>query len=390
MALQPTSQELQEFKKYFPDREITERDVQNVRSNPQAFKMSYEQITGSPKKELKTPAGQGQVAGETPVAESEVNAQIGQEETKEAAEPKQFSAQEKIEMMTEGEPQVFSLMEKLLKAKQAEVAPYAEKRAKIKEKMGKLSIADYKKLSPEAASQALQSDYARMISRIDYLDQQKADAQTGLDDIILAAKDIYGAQLSALGLKVESEQDAVDFAFDPTILVSSTNPPSNLPTQYIEVWNQAAAEAKRQQALSERPRGGGGSAKKDPFQSDAEDLRLQMSQYKMDWGSAWDTMRAMYPEKSNEEIDQALGGSATYIPQMQSTAQGEIDLGGSWFNKEFAEKYSAENVAAYQAAQRQAELEGIKAEAQAKSEGTSAGQLDEFDINLGGEWGEKE
>jgi len=63
------------------------------------------------------------------------------------------------------------------------------------------------------------------------------------------------------------------------------------------------------------PKGGGGSrgsAKKDPFESDAKNLRQSMVMKEINWGIAFDFLKATYPEKTTEEIDAVLGGGGTY------------------------------------------------------------------------------
>lgn len=297
---------IKEFEAASPGREITEQDIANAtKHGTDIFKKSFAQIGGQPGDEA-TANQQGQAGLPTgPEEQAQDRAATAVEE----APTKEFSDQEELEMMTSGEADTMQVLEKMLQAKQREEAPYAEKKAKVGEKIQKISIRDYKNLRPEDARAAMQNDYARLVGQRDYLDTQKEDLDNSLENVMSAARDIYGAELNALGLRIESEKDARAYAFDPMILVSATEPPANLPAAYHADWKAAAVEAKRQQALSERRTGGSGTSASTKWNTAVADAIEDLDKGALEWGTAWDILKAKFPEKSNEEIDAALGGS---------------------------------------------------------------------------------
>lgn len=64
--------------------------------------------------------------------------------------------------------------------------------------------------------------------------------------------------------------------------------------------------------------GGGGTSQ---FSKDAGSFQDQIISGKLDWGTAWDSLHTMYPDKSNTELDQALGGSIEYNPETKKFGQ---------------------------------------------------------------------
>lgn len=298
------AQAQQEFQKYF-NREMTEQDFANAEKyGTDIFKKSYESINQPGTTATSQQEGQGGAADLT---------------AQEAG-----LRQQRIQL-TQQKPVFTQLLQQAVEQKRKAFTPYNKREKALKKELFDVSPADYKDLAPQDALRAMGNKYSTIRSELSQLDSRKQDIQTQQDQFIQGIKDGFEAQLTEMGLRIEDlgfrremEQDVVDLAFDPTVLMAGVMP-SNLPPQYQDAWKAASEETRRQQQLSEslaRRSGGGGRARAtvDPneqFRQDAGELILAIDSGELVWGTAFDFLKSQYPDKSNEEIDRILGGGMT-------------------------------------------------------------------------------
>jgi hypothetical protein len=301
---------VQEYQQYFPGREVSEQDIKNVQEKGLGVvKGSYEQITapGVQGADLTTAAGQGQQAATGDL--------ITQEQ----------QVREQRKQLVSGTNTFMDLLQKGIEAKRQQAQPLEERETKLKRRLFDISPQDYEGMDPSDALSAMRGDYSIIRSELNNIENVRNQALQRENNFINGIRGMIEDQVTALGLQLEDlgfqrqvEQDAISFAFDPMTLQSGVMP-ENLPEQYREAWQAQSAEVQRQQALAERPRGSGRAAAPvdmgRQFIDDSVEMRTLIDTGGTDWGTAWNFMRQEYPEKSNEEIDMALGGAVVQSQQ---------------------------------------------------------------------------
>jgi len=247
-----------EFKRYNPEHQMTEQDVQNVQTHGLGIVGKSFDKMGAGREDQMSAQQQGQAAGSTPLTPSAAAEEQATTAVEEAPSMmSDMSAKDQLEQMTGTQTIYEGMLKKGLEAKAKEAQPFEEAIAKKKEKLGQLDIQDYFAMGPERALEAMANDANRIRTRIDYLGQEKLDREGSLLEIQESAKGMYGDKMSSLQLQMQTEQEAKAFAFSAPILLSGAMPP-NLPPNLQENWRAASAEARRQQAVAEAAGGGGG------------------------------------------------------------------------------------------------------------------------------------
>lgn len=311
----PTREEIvQEYKTYFPDRAVSEGDIANAQERGLGIvRNTYEQITNP---QVETP----------PLATSQ---EQGQRTDTADLFQKESALRGERKSLTAGKETFLDLLSKATEAKREQVLPLQKREGKLKERLFDVSPQDYKNMRPSDALSAMREDYSMIRGELNEIENRRREAIERENNFVSGVRSMFEDQINALGLEIEGlgfrraaavdergfaaqqEQDIRDFAFTPTVLLSGQMP-AGLPPEMEQVWQAASAEAQRQQAVAERPRGGGSArAPEDPeqdFRQDVGELIFALDSGEVQWGTAFDFLRSQYPNKSPEEIDRALGG----------------------------------------------------------------------------------
>lgn len=308
----PTRAEIeQEFKKYFPGRAVSEQDVQNATDKGLGvIKSSYDSITGQG---TSTPQQQGQQESTTSAP------------TLTPVEQEYKTASDSLAQQSGQKSSMLSILQKALQAKGQQQAPYTEAIGKVKKQLYSYDPTKYKGMSPEQVASLTGKDLANIRVNLDSLREQQAQAQLEESKIIDATRSAFEDQLQAQGLTLEEigyrraneredRQNAINLAFQPMTLLSGVMPPG-VPENMIPQWEAASNKAKEIEAYdraqaAKKGSGSGSRASSDSsFRTAAANAIRSLDSGKTEWATEWDTLKVKFPEKSNEEIDAALGGS---------------------------------------------------------------------------------
>ena len=311
------------------NRQATEQDVTNANANPAGLNIFDKQFGGqqssiptntTTKPQTSNQAGAAalkSVQPDTSLAEASLD--VFKDQTPE----------ETVDQISEQGFAVQELIQQGLNAKM-QAKPYDRKIARVNRKIGKLSINDYKDMPIEQALGFLRKDFADLNAQKGYFQTKLEESQKSASELVDSVANMLNSQLAAAGLQVQRNdaeaQRAIDIAFSAQGLLSGVMPPG-VPENLRKVWEAQSLKAKEQEAYSRRPKGGSGSGKgKDPdaaFRSAVGDAIMALDTNKLEWGTAWDLLHTQFPEKSNAEIDAALGGSfETQVPYKDAQPTG--------------------------------------------------------------------
>lgn len=237
-----------EFHKYKPKRKVSKGDIENVRKHGLGI---VKATFGKPGGGEGTTGQQAQKPGTTDKQQSVLD------QMKETMSERQ--------QLTKHKSTFLDLMEKGLEAKQKQAAPFLKKRKKEKQKLLDLNVKGLEKLRPGDQINAVANKISRHRNEIQYIDQQKADAEARIEDAIeqmrLTLEDqiaAHGLELEDLGLQYKAEQDLISLAFSPDILASGVMP-DGVPEGYVKAWEAASNRIKAEMAAAmAASRGGGG------------------------------------------------------------------------------------------------------------------------------------
>jgi hypothetical protein len=271
----PTRAEIdQEFKKYFPGRRVSEEDYQAAeKSGLDIVSKSYGKITpGSPEgRQLATAQQQGAAASTTPSPTAPLGEQI-------------TATQNKMVQQTETKSDFLSLMQDALENQQKISAPYLQKEKQIKNKLITLpGQKAFKDMDPGTILRKRANQIGYWRNELDYIEKQRQEAEGNITQLAEQLRMGIEADIQASGMTLEQlmyqqgqeqyqaglvtqaeqtayqrEQDAINFAFQPGILLSGVMPPG-VPENMRRSWEEASNKAKEEEAYARRPRGGSGS-----------------------------------------------------------------------------------------------------------------------------------
>lgn len=199
MATIDKAQVEQKLKELGVNRMATDQDVENA--NKYGMNIFDRTFGGS-----KTAAQAGQQANQSTTPEStstipSVSVQSTQNK----------SAQEQLVELTGQQGVMAKLLKQGLEAV-GQTAPFEKREAKAKEKLQALSLEDYAGMPLSEALQAMRRDMATQQSKIQYWQSKQQEEISRRDTIAQGVADMLNAQLGALGLRVQFEKDARDFA----------------------------------------------------------------------------------------------------------------------------------------------------------------------------------
>lgn len=234
--------------------------------------------------------------------------------------PKEFEQErsnlsQKIANLTEGKNNFTSLLENMLKAKEG-IQPQ-KRRKRLKRDLRNIDpgAKRYEGMRASDVNNAILNRASRIRDEIATLDEQVAAQNAKRKELIDLSKGFIDSTVQAMGLRLEdmgyqkqNYKDFLDMAFDPAMLLGGVMP-EGLPKEWEAAWKAASSQAIREA----RPRGGGRVSEvtsEDSFQKAALFAINSMEYEGVPWGQAWNEMKAYFPEKSDREIDLALGGGA--------------------------------------------------------------------------------
>lgn len=106
----------------------------------------------------------------------------------------------------------------------------------------------------------------------------------------------------------EEKQKAAEdmYSFAKELLDNSKQDQDKYQSAMGKIWNPNTGK------YESKPRAGGGTPTTDKVFAAGDKLRADLAKGTLDWGQAFNRIKAQYPDAPNEKIDAALGGSGGY------------------------------------------------------------------------------
>lgn len=185
----PTREEIvQEYQKYFPDRQVSEGDIANAeKSGLGIVKNTYEQITKPMTNEqpLVTSGGQGQAASTGSLYDQE------------------SALREERQALTSGSNVFLNLLEKATEAKRQAQMPLQKREKKLKKQLMGVSPQDYEGMRPGDALEAMRGDYQNIRSELSEIENVRNEALLREQNYISGIRSMLEDQLTQMGLRIE-------------------------------------------------------------------------------------------------------------------------------------------------------------------------------------------
>jgi len=243
------------YKKINPNKEPSQTDIDNgMKLGTDIYATSYAKITGKPNTQTATAQQQGQVTVPT------------------TAQGRYDQASQELNNLVDNKGAAAEFLRQIVTMKAEKKAPILKEKKKGRDKIAKMSINDkaYEGLRPDDAIAAMGQDTSLELNNLQYLSEQLQNQQANTQSTL----DSLNEYMKNKGSLLAGQMD------------------------------QASSE------MSSRGSGSGriGADKESQFKDDISGLILKLDKREIGWGTAFDYIKTNYPEKSNEQIDQAMGG----------------------------------------------------------------------------------